>query len=447
MARPFSLRAAAQAILFAASFLSATPAHAQSADCPASTWRLADGAILDLGSMDQRTRRWRKFDGTSGLLAPARDGLWTSTLGWTNRADGKTVSLAECAAGHIRFDGLDGRRIDFDTTETTFRVKDIKLAGRLVLPKGDTNVSIVVLLHGSEDWSARDFNQLQRLLPAEGVGAFVYDKHGTGASGGAYTQDFEILADEAVAAMKEARRLAGLRAGRVGYYGPSQGGWVAPMAANRAPVDFVIVGFGLAVSPLEENRQEIGLEMMLKGHGPKEIAKALEVAKAGETIVTSNLTRGFEAFDRVREKYRNEPWYKDLHGNYTWLMLPLDKAGFLSAPERFVMGTPWRYDPMPALRASKVPQLWILGEDDLQAPSADTSQCILKLGRQRKPFTLAMIPNAGHGIFEYELAPDGQQISVRNPDGFFALIRDFARDGALAGNYGAAKITPPVASR
>jgi len=435
------------AILFGLALLTATPAHAGPTVCPASTWRLSDGAILDLGAMDEGTRRWRKFDGTSGKLTPSTGGAWTSTLGWTDRPDGKAVSLANCSEGRIRFDGLNGQRIDLDTVETTFKVKDIELAGRLVLPKGGGKVPIVVLLHGSEDWSALDFNQLQRLLPAEGVGAFVYDKHGTGASGGVYTQNFDVLASEAVAAMKEARRLAGPRAGRVGYYGPSQGGWVAPLAANRASVDFVIVGFGLAISPLEENRQEIRLEMTLKGHGPEEIAKALEVAKAGETIVTSNLTRGFEDFDRVREKYRSEPWYKDLRGNYTWLMLPLDKAGFLAAPERFVMGTPWRYDPMPTLRASKTPQLWVLGEDDLQAPSADTGQRILKLGRQHKPFTLAMFPKAGHGIFEYELAPNRQQISVRNPDGFFAMIRDYARDGVLKGIYGPAKITPPAASR
>lgn len=78
---------------------------------------------------------------------------------------------------------------------------------------------IVVLLHGAEADSAVRSNSLQRRLPPAGVGAFVYDKRGTGSSTGEYTQDFQILARDAVAAMREARRLAGDRAARIGYQG------------------------------------------------------------------------------------------------------------------------------------------------------------------------------------------------------------------------------------
>ena len=58
-------------------------------------------------------------------------------------------------------------------------------------------------------------------------------------------------------------------------------------------------------------------------------------------------------------------------------------------------GTPWRYDPMPTLRASRTPQLWVLGEDDLDAPSATTASLITELGAQGLPFTLAMFPPRG----------------------------------------------------
>ena len=78
------------------------------------------------------------------------------------------------------------------------------------------------------------------------IGAFVYDKRGSGGSSGRYTQKFLTLANDAIAALTEARRLAG-----------SQGGWVAPLAAKIEPVDFVVVSFGLAVSPLDEDRAAI----------------------------------------------------------------------------------------------------------------------------------------------------------------------------------------------
>src|SRR6266480_1324269 len=143
-----------------------------------------------------------------------------------------TAMLALAAQGTIAADGLTGKRIAFDVTETKFQGAGVSLAGRLVMPDGNSRVPIVVLIHGSERDSARDFYTLQRLFPTEGIGAFVYDKRGTGASGGRYTQDYLLLADDAIAAMREARRLAGSRAGRIGYQGGSQGGWVAPLAAK-----------------------------------------------------------------------------------------------------------------------------------------------------------------------------------------------------------------------
>lgn len=107
------------------------------------------------------------------------------------------------------------------------------------------------------------------------------------------------------------------------------------------------------------------------------------------------------------------------------------------------MGTPFRYDPMPTLRAIKAPQLWILGEDDLEAPCAPTASRIKALGAQGRPITLAIFSHAEHGIYEFETKPDGERDDTRNPDGYFAMIRDFARDGRLKGPYGASVVTPP----
>ena len=151
----------------------ADPTGDRVADCRIGAYRLSDGGAVDIGPSDGPILRWRRFDGTTGALREAPDGTWTSTLGWTDRPDGKTVSFSACAAGDIVFDHLTGHRIAFDVTDTVFQSRDVKLAGRLVLPKGAGPAPIVVLIHGSESYSGRDFYALQRLLPAEGVGVFV----------------------------------------------------------------------------------------------------------------------------------------------------------------------------------------------------------------------------------------------------------------------------------
>jgi hypothetical protein len=241
----------------AVSFVACATAAIAADDCHVGAYRLADGRILDIAPSDGATLRWRALDGETGSLAVQSDGSWRSTVGWTGRKDGRKVIFSDCARGRINFAGVSGKRVPLQVTETRFSSRGVTLVGRLVLPLGRGPVPIVVLIHGAEHDSAREFNFLQRLLPAEGVGAFVYDKRGTGGSGGQYTQDYPILGSDAVAALREARRLAGGRAGRVGYQGGSQGGWIAPLAAKKAAVDFVIVSFGLAVSPLAEERESI----------------------------------------------------------------------------------------------------------------------------------------------------------------------------------------------
>ena len=156
-------------------------------DCHIGAYLLSDGSVVDIAPSAADTLRWRRFDGTTGALHKSAAGVWTSTSGWTDRGDGKSVAFSECDKGSIEFDGVRGTRIDFNVREATFRSHGTALLGRLVMPSGRSKVSVVVLVHGSEQDSALDSHQLQRLLPACGVGVFVYDKRGTGRSAGTYT--------------------------------------------------------------------------------------------------------------------------------------------------------------------------------------------------------------------------------------------------------------------
>ncbi|MCA0201843.1 MAG: alpha/beta hydrolase, partial [Proteobacteria bacterium] len=134
-------------------------------------------------------------------------GRWQARAGWSNTADPTPIDAGRCAHPVLIFDGHASQRLSFATTDTRFRGDGEELAGRLVLPAGDGPAPIAVLVHGSEANSAVIYNYFQRLLPAHGIGVFVYDKRGTGNSSGRYSQDFSLLANDAVAALKEARRL------------------------------------------------------------------------------------------------------------------------------------------------------------------------------------------------------------------------------------------------
>jgi len=422
----------------------ASTVHARNAqDCHIGSYRLTDGRLVDISAEDDHTLRWQQFDGETGVLRRTSSGEWKSTLGWTDRADGKNVAFSACKAGRIDFAGVSGERIAFDIRDATFKSHGTTLAGRLVMPKGTGKVAVVVFVHGSENVSALDSWALQRMLPAEGVGMFVYDKRGTGKSGGTYTQDFSLLADDAVAAVREARHLAGARLSRIGYHGTSQGGWVAPIAANRTPVDFVIVAYGLAVSVIAEDQEAVELQLREKGYSANDIADALTVARAAEAVFVSDFKSGIEEFDRIRARYRSAPWFKDVRGDFIFLVMPKSKSQLRAMGPEFDWHTPFNYDPMPTLREDKVPQLWVLGGEDYEAPSAETRRRLDSLIAQRRPFTIAYYPKAEHGIRLFETAADGSRVSTRVAAGYFRMIRDFARDGRLHGSYGDAELTPP----
>lgn len=414
-------------------------AHAADAsvdNCHVGAYRLTDGSVVDVGPSDGSHLRWRREDGTTGLLTSHADGTWTSTLGWIGRPDGVKVAFFDCADARIDFNGIRGQRIAFDVIDTRFQGAGVTLAGRLVLPKGNGRVPIVVLVHGSEHMSALDFYSLQRMFPAAGIGVFVYDKRGTGASGGRYTQSYLLLADDAIAAVGEAKRLAGPRAGRIGYQGGSQGGWVAPLAAKISPVDFVIVGFGLAVSPLEEDREAIAYDMQRQGYGPDVMAKAMQVADASAAILLSNFRSGYDKLDALKRQYGQEPWFKHVHGDVTWVLLAWPAEELEQKGPVLFAGAPLQYDPMPVLRNLDTPQLWILGGEDADAPSAETIKRLRALQRAGQPIALAVYPHAEHGMYEFETKQDGTRVDIRNPEGYFRMMRDFILSGRLHDKYG-----------
>ncbi len=131
-----------------------------------------------------------------------------------------------------------------DSEDVRFVSRDVTLAGTLVLP-GDTEpVAVLVVIHGS--------GRQKRLLPLAaalargGVAVFTYDKRGVGDSGGTFggthgmaaeisPVNLSVLADDAAAAAALVARHPQTSGLPVGLLGLSQGGWIGPLAAVRAP--------------------------------------------------------------------------------------------------------------------------------------------------------------------------------------------------------------------
>lgn len=397
--------------------------------CHTGSYRMDDGSLLDLGPGAPGALRWRRPDGRTGALVRQDDGVWLSTLGWTDRPDGHHLTVTDCERGEIRFDDVPGARQPLVQIDTRFQGSGVALSGRLTLPPGDAVIPIVVLVHGAERTSALATYSLQRELASQGIGVFAYDKRGTGDSEGRYTQNYLTLATDAIHAMREARRLAGSRAGRMGYQGGSQGGWVAPLAARIEPVDFVIVSFGLAVSPIEEDREAIAFDLTRAGFDEDAQREAREIADATAAIIASNFTEGFDRLDALKAKYANAPWFPHVRGNFTSYLLSTPEAKARRDFPALLEGIPAHYDPLPVLSNLDVPQLWLFGGQDRDAPPFETLRRLDVLKQAGRPIATFVFAHADHGMYAFETDAQGERVSTRQPAGYLQMMVDFIKHG------------------
>ena len=317
-----------------------------------------------------------------------------------------------------------GKKRVFEVKDEQFESHGLKLAGRLVMPKTAGKIPVAVLIHGSERDSAKLFNRLQYLLPANGIGVFVFDKRGTGQSEGRYTQDFQLLSDDAAAAINKAREMAGTQASEVGFQGGSQAGWVIPLASGKTRADFAVVGYGMAESPLAEDREEVFDDLRTAGFGDDVIAKVREITDATSRVMGSRFKSGFDELDTVRAKHRNEPCYSKIKGEFSGEFLRVPNWAIRMFGPWFDVGTSWTYDPLPALDAYQAPHLWILAGRDSSAPSQNTLRVLRDLQYTHAKLDVVLFPTADHSITEFEMK-DGARIDTHFSEGYFPLLVDW----------------------
>jgi pimeloyl-ACP methyl ester carboxylesterase len=336
-------------------------------------------------------------------------------------------------------DNIDWQQVPLQTHESRFRSHGELLNGALIENPIRAGGPLVVMVHGSERTSPRT-SAYPYILASLGLDVFIYDKRGTGQSEGEYTQNFELLADDAGAALKEARRLAVGRFSRTGYYGGSQGGWIAPLAATRSPADFVVVGFGLMASPLEEDLDQVLSELREKGFGEPDLIRAREVAEAAGRLVATHFATGFEEVATVRRRYSSKPWFAETKGEFTGAIMQTSDADLRRVGRALFDNVEliWDYDAEAVLRQVKVPQLWILAEADREAPPETSLQRLQQLRDQGSLLTIYSFPNTDHGMYEFVEAADGSRAYTRITEGYFQLVGDWI-EGKTDGTYGRAR--------
>ena len=248
------------------------------------------------------------------------------------------------------------------------------------------------MLHGSGD-SDRDgngyFPPVREHFLRRGIAVLCYDKPGVGGSSGDWRrQNGYDRADEALAAVRFLRGHGAIDRARVGLWGISQGGWIAPLAASIDPaVAFVVAVSGPGVSPAEQNAYDVETRMRADGWEEDRVRRAVAYVRALMRSAAAN-----ESYGRVEETLlraaRGEPWYG-------YFELPDAEMWAFFAGEGKV-----DFDPEPVLERVAQPLLAIFGERDQLVPVARSVEVYERAltGAGNRDFTIRVFPGANHGI-------------------------------------------------
>jgi dienelactone hydrolase len=380
------------------------------------------------------TWRYRQLDdGRSGRLHPVADG-WQAGPGFTDRDPAALVVRVD--GDRLQWIPVKGRerhaqRVAVQERDIEWQVAGATLRGRLVLPTSPGPHPVVLHIHGSERLPAVGQWHDPYMLAAHGIAGFVYDKRGTGGSGGDFTADFSRLAEDAAAAAKQLATLPEIDRDRIGFAGFSQGGWVAPLAAEMfGAANAVLVAYGMIDSPLYEDRWQCLQAVRADGGGPRELAEVGQLVDATHQLLTSDLREGWQAFKSVVRRNRDQSWFKQLDAD------ACIAAGFAAYPawvvrtfagRRLPPGIDWRHDSHALLADSSTPMLWLLASADSEAAAADTAAAVQGLAAAGKPFEVRMLDGAEHGMLMHQQGVSGPEPTGYHPEYFTSMLAFWAQ--------------------
>lgn len=294
------------------------------------------------------------------------------------------VAIAACSHGATRVVGPTER-------EVVFQNHSVALRGTLLMPTGQGPFPAVVFLHGSGPHTREGFRFYAEQFAALGVASLFFDKRGTGASGGSWiTASLDDLVGDALAALAYLASVEQVDGSRIGLWGVSQAGWIAPLAASRSnDVAFMMVISGGGASPRESEMHSYRGQFLREAFSQAETDRALDVLDAyfryldtgerREALLARLDVLDTDRLRRFADQLRRIVPGPDNRENWRWVAT---------------------HDPRPSIEALDCPVLLLFGDRDADHPTPIAVERwrggLAKAGNEHA--TVVVFPGAGHGI-------------------------------------------------
>jgi pimeloyl-ACP methyl ester carboxylesterase len=281
----------------------------------------------------------------------------------------------------------------FGEEEVRFKSAGVTLEGTVLVPDEASpgRKPAMALVHGAGPHTREDYRAEAEAFARGGIVTLIYDKRTKGYSG--FDRSYELLADDALAAVNALQDLPYVDPDVVGLWGLSEGAWVVPIAASRSnEVAFVMLVAATGVPPAQQTSW--ALETQLRHQG------------VSGSMITA-LSR-------------------------TWIRVLVDADMFAEA----------NYDPVPVLERVDQPVFALWGEKDRVEPPAESAR-IVREALERGGityYTIRFFPNAEHGLHS---SPDGFLIRERLALGYPETVTSWVKYVARGEVPGPSAQAPP----
>lgn len=275
--------------------------------------------------------------------------------------------------------------------EVTFQNGPVQLKGTMTTPTVNGRHPAVVFLHGSGPATRDGFRPYAETFARLGLASLRFDKRGSGSSGGSWTtSSLDDLAGDALAAIAFLKTQDDVDSGRIGFWGVSQAGWVATLAASQSrDVAFMVVISGGGVSPRESELFSYSRAFEKAGLSEEEKSKASGIIEMYFNYLATGEGRSLlvDRLNTIHEE-RLSPLVEQLNQ-----ILP-------SEENRANWSWVATWDPAPHVSKIQCPVLLLFGDRDADHPTAEAVRRwrdgLKTAGNDQA--TIVVFPGAGHGI-------------------------------------------------
>lgn len=279
----------------------------------------------------------------------------------------------------------------FTEEEVLFASGATILAGTVTLPSGPGPHPAIVYLHGSGPMGREGFAPYAERWAGLGIAGLRYDKRGVGESTGDWrASSLSDLAADAVAAIGYLTGRPEIDPERIGFWGVSQGGWVATEAVSlRHDIAFLIVVSGGGVTPYASEMFSYRGAFERGGLSAAESAQAIALIERYMRYLATG--EGREELEATLEASRDAAWFE--HARLDRILPSTEEA-------RRTWSWVASWDPAPLITRMRFPVLVLFGDRDTETP-AEASVQAWRAGLEaagNPDFKIRRFAEAGHGI-------------------------------------------------